>query len=110
MLLKAILYSLNSWMTKAVKPPSTTIGDTRIINGIEYWNMGDLEDQDNWRYVGQAIPRYFINVFIEDGNATYTLSKFENEEAVYYEGFYDRESADKKLRLQGYDFRKEYPL
>ena len=107
MLIKAILYSLNSWMTNAVKPPSTTIGDTRIINGIEYWNMGDLEDQDNWRYVGPAEPRYFINVLLENGMVSYSLTRFEDEEAVYYEGFYDRESAVKKLRMHGYEYREE---
>ncbi|WP_281862685.1 hypothetical protein [Planomicrobium okeanokoites] len=107
MLIKAILYSLNSWMTNAVKPPSTTIGNTRIINGIEYWNMGDLEDQDNWRYVGPAEPRYFINVMLENNQVSYTVTALEDPYAIYTEGFYDRDLALKKLRMHGYDFQEE---
>lgn len=107
MFIKTILLSVNSWISKQSKPPSSTIGDTRIINGSEYWNMGDLDDQDNWRYVGPAEPRYFIHVSINNGQASYSLSLFENRDAIYSEGFYDRESAVKKLRLHGYDFQEE---
>ncbi|WP_416144626.1 hypothetical protein [Planococcus koreensis] len=67
-----------------------------------------MDDQDNWRYVGPAEPRYFINVMVESGEVVYTLSHFENVEAVYCEGFYDREAAVEKLRLHGYDYREEH--
>lgn len=70
--------------------------------------MGDLDDQDNWRYVGPAEPRYFINVLMENNETVYTLSSIENINAIYYEGFYEREMAIKKLRLYGYDFREDH--
>lgn len=107
MLIKSLLYILNSELTKAVKPPSTTIGDTRIINGIEYWNMGDLEDQDNWRYVGPAEPRYFVNVMLENNEVSYKVTQEANPYAIYHEGFYEKESALKKLRMNGYDLQEE---
>ncbi|WP_301857388.1 hypothetical protein [Planococcus shenhongbingii] len=66
-----------------------------------------MDDQDNWRYVGPAEPRFFINVLMESGEVVYTLSRFENVDAIYYEGFYDKEAAIKKLRWHGYDFREE---
>jgi len=106
-LVKAILYSLNSWMTKTVKPPSTTIGHTRIINGVEYWNVGDLDDQDNWRVVSPAEPQYFINVILKNNQVSYTISQLENPYAIYNEGFYEKELALKKLRMYGYDFQEE---
>lgn len=101
MLLRAVLIALGTWSAKQAKAPSNTIGDTRIINGIEYWNMGDENDQDNWRYVGPAPPKYFVNVLIENERVTYTLSSYENEEAVYSEGFYDLEKAKEKIKSSG---------
>ncbi|AQU78445.1 hypothetical protein AJGP001_03645 [Planococcus faecalis] len=107
MLINALLYSLNTWMKKAVKPSSTTIGDTRIINGTEYWNVGNLDNQDNWCAVGPAEPRYFINVMLENNQVSYTLAQEENPYAIYIEGFYEKEFALKKLRMYGYYFKEE---
>lgn len=105
-----ILIAIGSWAEKQVKPSSTSIGDTLVINGIEYWNMGDENDQDNWLYVGPAFPSYFINVLIENSQVFYTLSTMKNEEAVYFEGFYELEEAEKKLKFHGYEYRLESPL
>lgn len=107
MLIRAVLIAVGAWTAKQVKPPSNTIGDTRIINGIEYWNLGDEYDQDNWRFVGPAFPRYFINIVIEDEQVIYCLSNKENDEAVYSEGFYDLKEAKEKLKLHGYAYRRE---
>ncbi|MFC3211541.1 hypothetical protein [Planomicrobium okeanokoites] len=107
MSIKTILIAFGSWLSQQPKPHSTTIGDTRIINGIEYWNIGDLEDQDNWRYVGPAEPRWFINVLLEGNKVSYLVTRFEDPAAIYHEGFYERELAIKKLRMQAYDFHEE---
>ena len=108
MIIRTILIALGTWNAKRVNAPSNTIGDIRIINGIEYWNMGDENDQDNWRNVGCAFPGYFVNVLIENDQVIYSLSKHANEETAYSEGFYELKEAEKKLKCHGYEFRRDY--
>lgn len=99
MLVKAILISLGKWMDRQFSspPPSDTIGETKIINGKEYWNMGDLNDQDNWRYIGSASYEYFINLYQEDDVVFYELSMEEAVDAIHSEGFYNKKEAEEKL-------------
>jgi hypothetical protein len=99
MLVKAILISLGKWMENQLSspPPSDTIGETKVIDGKEYWNMGDLNDQDNWRYVGPASYEYFIHLYQEDGEVFYELSIEEDIDAIHSEGFYNRKEAEEKL-------------
>jgi hypothetical protein len=92
--------------SKPSKPSSETIGDTKVVNGIEYWNMGDLEDQDNWRHVGPAEYQYFINVYVENGEVTYSLSCIEDESAIYVEGFYERTLGQEKIKEMNLKYRK----
>ena len=82
-----------------LKPPSNTIGTTKVVDGIEYWNMGDLDDQDNWVYVGPSEFQYFINVYIANGELTYSLSNIEDVSANHRHYFYDLSSAEEKLKL-----------
>lgn len=91
--------AIGKWMEKQLEmsPPSSTIGKTKIIDGEEYWNMGDLYDQDNWRYIGPANFDYYINVYQEDCKIIYELSCEADFDAVYSEGFANRESAESKL-------------
>ncbi|ANU16431.1 hypothetical protein BBI11_04885 [Planococcus maritimus] len=99
MLIKAILISVGKWMDRQLSssPPSDTIGDTKIIDGKEYWNMGDLYDQDNWRYIGPATYEYFINLYQEDARVFYALSLEEDVDAIHSEGFYNKREAEEKL-------------
>lgn len=99
MLVKAILISLGKWMDRQLSllSPSDTIGETKIINGKEYWNMGDLNDQDNWRYIGPASYKYFINLYQEDGVVFYELSIEEDVNAIHSGGFYNKKEAEEKL-------------
>jgi hypothetical protein len=39
---------------------STTIGQTKKSGGYLYFNVGDLDDQDNWIQIGKYEPVYYV--------------------------------------------------
>lgn len=83
---------------KPIKDSNSTIGTSKIVDGIEYWNLGDLDDKDNWKYVGPAEFHYFINTYsMDNGELRYSLSTTEDEKANYVDYFYDLASAEGKL-------------
>lgn len=92
-----VIYFLYQYFNP-IKNSNSTIGTSKIVDGIEYCNLGDLDDQDNWKYVGPAEFQYFINTYsMDNGEVRYSLSTIEDENANYVDYFYDHASAEGKL-------------
>jgi hypothetical protein len=84
------------------KPPikdNPSIGESKIIDGIEYFNIGTLEDEDNWVKVGSVVIQYYVNVYEENDGYLVRIEKEMNENAYDYIECYDFAEAERRLVL-----------
>ena len=72
-------------LKKLVAPPhqeNDSIGESKVIDGIEYFNIGTLEDEDNWIQVGSVEIQYYVNVYEEDGIYSVRIEDESNSQAI----------------------------
>lgn len=74
---------------------NTTIGDTKIVDGIEYFNIGTLYDEDNWIEVGSTLIQFYVNVYKVNEHFIIKIEVELNEEAVDFMDAYDYAEAEK---------------
>lgn len=63
--------------------PSSTIGQTKKRGGYIYFNVGDLDDQDDWIKIGKYEPVYYVIPQWEGENQVFLKIADHPEEGPY---------------------------
>ncbi|WP_070120858.1 hypothetical protein [Bacillus marinisedimentorum] len=67
-----------------------SIGESKVVDGVEYYNIGTLDNEDNWVKVGPTIPQFYVNVCQVDHGYTIKVEKEMNPHAYDYIECYDQ--------------------
>src|SRR5579875_2204238 len=82
------LYVYHVLSTPPVKN-NALIGKSKVIDGIEYFNLGTLEDEDNWVKVGSAVVQYYVNVYEKNDGYVVEIEKDKSKDAYDFFECYD---------------------
>ena len=91
-----ILYTFYIYSLKPVND-NPSIGETKIVNGVEYFNIGTLEDEDNWIELGSAIVQCYVNVYKVNDGYIAKIEEDMNDKAHDYVECYDYAEAERRL-------------
>lgn len=83
----------------APRKENHSIGESKVVNGIEYFNMGTIDDEDDWIAMGSAIIQYYVNVYeVSEGFVVLVEEKL-NEKAINVIECYDYAEAIRRVKL-----------
>ena len=78
---------------------NSSIGESKIVDGVEYFNIGTLEDEDNWIKVGSVVIQYYVNVYEIGDGYNIKIEKEMNRNAYDSIECYDFEEAERRFNL-----------
>lgn len=98
-ILFGVLFMLYVGVKPATNNYNPTIGESKVVDGVEYFNLGTLENEDNWIKVGSVVIQCYVNVYEKNGDFIVKIEEDTNEKVYNYIECYDFAEADRRFDL-----------